>query len=178
MSMYKCIPAVKKKCGIQCDGTYNGTDCECAKLNMAYLPPTVRDELTAYRATGFTPEEIAAVMALAEKMNVVDLVRENLRISNSLRHSEAQVTTLQADAEMMEHEIQRLSNTLTMVINTKDQYAAENERLMAERDFAIGFVRKNCETCKHSDLPELSTLQGLPRYSLQQMEMVRIGGQP
>jgi hypothetical protein len=57
--MYRCIPAVKKKCGIDCEGTYYGDDCDCAKLNMAYLPPTVRDELSAYRATGYTPEEVS-----------------------------------------------------------------------------------------------------------------------
>jgi len=53
----------------------------------------VADRLDDYEDTGLEPEEIEAVMALAEKMNVVDLVRENLRLANKLLHTEIRLKT-------------------------------------------------------------------------------------
>lgn len=49
----------------------------------------LKRRLKSYEDTGLNPEEIMAVMGLAEKMNICDLVRENLKLSNTIRHLEA-----------------------------------------------------------------------------------------
>ena len=59
MEEYKCLPGVMEKCP-DCEGpecTYaKGSRCE--EDNLSYLPPTLRQELMAYRATRLTPAEI------------------------------------------------------------------------------------------------------------------------
>lgn len=60
---------------------------------------SVTNRLYAYEETGYSPEEVVAVMALAEKMNVCDLVRENLCMANSLRHSKAENERLKAERD-------------------------------------------------------------------------------
>ena len=49
----------------------------------------VLNRLAAYEDTGLEPGEVEAIIALAAKMNVIDLVRENLRLANRLRYAEA-----------------------------------------------------------------------------------------
>lgn len=56
----------------------------------------VVSRLADYEDTGLEPEEIATVMLLAEKTDTVDLVRENLRIANRLRHAEADLKGMAA----------------------------------------------------------------------------------
>ncbi len=60
MEEYKCLPGVMAKCP-DCEGpecTYaKGSRCE--EDNLSYLPPTLRQELMAYRATGLTPGRVA-----------------------------------------------------------------------------------------------------------------------
>lgn len=64
MEEYKCLLGVMKKCP-DCEGpecTYaKGSRCE--EDNLSYLPPTLRQELMAYRATGLMPEDIDALRA-------------------------------------------------------------------------------------------------------------------
>lgn len=71
-SKYRCDPAVVRKCGgaeLCGDHIYNGDDCECAKINQEYMPPTERQELATYRTSGLTPDKLAhaAELLKAEK---------------------------------------------------------------------------------------------------------------
>jgi len=63
------------------------------------------DELEAYHKLG-TPEEINDLMELAAKLNLVDLVRENLRVHNSLRHTEANNIALKAENERLTKQLE------------------------------------------------------------------------
>lgn len=52
---------------------------------------TTKAKLTAYEETGLEPDEVAQILKLAEKINVCDLVKENLHLNNKLRHAEAEL---------------------------------------------------------------------------------------
>lgn len=59
MGEHRCLPGVMAKCpyGDRPVCTYeDGSQCE--KDNLAYLPPDIMEELKAYRATGFEPQDI------------------------------------------------------------------------------------------------------------------------
>lgn len=69
MEESKCLPGVMKKCP-DCDGpecTYaKGSRCE--EDNLSYLPPTLRQELMAYRDTGLTPEVLKEFAPFLDEM--------------------------------------------------------------------------------------------------------------
>ena len=70
MEMYKCVRGVMKDCPDykkgNCDGTYNGTECDCAKENHSHMLPTERADLQAYRSLG-TVEEFRALKEAEQK---------------------------------------------------------------------------------------------------------------
>jgi len=70
MNMYRCAAGLMRKCPVRkehgCDGTYNGDDCECARDNQAYMPPTEREELAEYRALG-TVEHLSRLLGIEIK---------------------------------------------------------------------------------------------------------------
>lgn len=156
MSMYKCIPAVKKKCGIDCEGTYNGTDCECAKINMAYLPPTARGELTAYRAIGFTPEEIADIVALFNEL-ADGLSTENGRsIINEWKYLKRSAINM-PNCTICKKPVASGYVIDGECLKKLQSPQAENERLRAERDAAI----------KDIEQIQLNHLRGIIKYTKQ-----------
>lgn len=88
MDMFKCQKSVMEKCPdreICGDGTYLGTDCECAKANEAYIARTERQELTAYHATGLSPEEIIKAKGAMESA---------LALAIEVRTARQQIATL------------------------------------------------------------------------------------
>ncbi len=61
-------------------------------------------KLAEYEDTGYTPQEVKSIMQLAEKMNVCDLVAENLKARNRIRHFEADISiTGNKAARIREH---------------------------------------------------------------------------
>ena len=73
---------------LHCEGRALADCSECAAEHRQLAEWLT--ELTAYMATGLSPEEIKPYIELAEKMNVCDLVRENKRLSDQIRFLEAQ----------------------------------------------------------------------------------------
>lgn len=61
-------------------------DCTNALLYISAIQAAeLREQLRAYEDTGLSPDEVNDLQALAGKMNVQDLVAENLRLHNKFR---------------------------------------------------------------------------------------------
>jgi len=75
--------------------------------------------------------EYERVIGLAGKLNVVDLVRENLRLANSIQHLEAKLITLQAQIKPDCEDNPIVKNVLEWC-----DFAIKNERSKRCKDFA------------------------------------------
>jgi regulator of replication initiation timing len=130
--------------------------CDCPVGILYYLGAQAvqtRGMLKKYEDTGLTPEEIAPVMKLAEKMNVVDLVRENLRVSNGLWHTEAEITQLKADKESLEIELHNNG----LYNDRLDRLIEANEKLKAQTAAIREAMEEATETIENMyghDIPQ------------------------
>lgn len=76
MGEHRCLPGVMARCphGDRPVCTYEeGSQCE--KDNLAYLPPTIREEWESYKATGLEPEEIRRMQEYMKPFTIQDMDR-------------------------------------------------------------------------------------------------------
>ena len=138
------------------EGIYNICDLAQYRTENGNLLTGIAERLAAYEDTGLTPEEILSVMELAEKLNVLDLVHENLRVSRLIRHSDADNTQLRKELEQ-----QRIDkNHLHEIIAEQGKKIGEYElnpaykQAKAERDAAIKDLQiiadaGSCDVCAY-----------------------------
>lgn len=94
----------------------------------------VIDRLASYEDTGLMPEEIEDFMKLAERMNVCELVHENLVKANELRHEEAKISMLQSELERVRAEKDALKAANDGLCYSHDSVCKRLTNALTERD--------------------------------------------